>query len=155
MEKNKIKENKMGVMPTGKLLFSMALPMMISMLVQALYNVVDSVYVAQLSQDALNAVSLSFPIQNLMIALGSGIGVGMNALLSKSLGEKNYEQANKYAENGIFLSLLVCYTAYIRAYGRKVVFRFTDGYSGHSAGRRGLFNNMLLRLFRAFWSDDF
>ena len=105
MEKNKIKENKMGVMPTGKLLFSMALPMMISMLVQALYNVVDSVYVAQLSQDALNAVSLSFPIQNLMIALGSGIGVGMNALLSKSLGEKNYEQANKYAENGIFLSL--------------------------------------------------
>ena len=70
MEKNKIKENKMGVMPTGKLLFSMALPMMISMLVQALYNVVDSVYVAQLSQDALNAVSLSFTID------GIGLGIG-------------------------------------------------------------------------------
>lgn len=83
MEKNKIKENKMGVMPTGKLLFSMALPMMISMLVHALYNVVDSVYVAQLSQDALNAVSLSFPIQNLMIALGSGIGVGMKRFYQK------------------------------------------------------------------------
>ena len=92
-------ENKMGTMPVGRLLANMAVPMMISMLVQALYNVVDSIYVAQLSQDALNAVSLSFPIQNLMIALGSGIGVGMNALLSKSLGEKNYEQAFTYIHN--------------------------------------------------------
>lgn len=83
----------------------MALPLMISMLVQALYNVVDSVYVAQLSQNALNAVSLSFPIQNLMIAVASGTGVGVNALLSKSLGEKNHEMANKFAINGVFLAI--------------------------------------------------
>ncbi len=99
------KENKMGTMPVNKLLVTMALPIMISMLVQALYNVVDSVYVAQLSQEALNAVSLSFPIQNLMIALGSGTGVGINALLSKSLGEKNPALANKYAINGVFLAI--------------------------------------------------
>lgn len=97
-------ENKMGVMPIPKLLFSMALPMMASMLIQALYNVVDSIFVARLSEDALTAVSLAFPMQNLMIAVGSGIGVGMNAMLSKKLGEKKQEEANRTAINGIFLS---------------------------------------------------
>ena len=99
-----IQENKMGVMPVGKLLLTMSLPMMISMLVQALYNVVDSYFVAKLSQDALNAVSLSFPIQNLMIAVAVGTGVGLNALLSRNLGERNFEGANQAAGNGLFLS---------------------------------------------------
>ncbi len=99
-------ENKMGVMPIAPLLAGMAVPMMISMLVQALYNVVDSIFVAQLSQDALNAVSLAFPLQNLMIAVGGGTGVGMNALLSRSLGEKKQEQADRAANTGIFLFLL-------------------------------------------------
>ncbi|MGN0594206.1 MAG: MATE family efflux transporter [Hominimerdicola sp.] len=101
-----VKENKMGTLPVNKLLISMSLPIMISMLVQALYNIVDSIFVAKISENALTAVSLAFPIQNLMIALGAGTGVGINALLSKSLGEKNYEQANKAANNGIFLVLI-------------------------------------------------
>jgi len=98
-------ENKMGVLPVGKLLFSMAVPMMISMLFQALYNVVDSVFVAMLSQDAMNAVSLAFPLQMLTIALGGGTGVGMNALLSRSLGEKNQAAVDRIANTGIFLFL--------------------------------------------------
>lgn len=100
------KENKMGVMPIGKLLISMSVPMMISMLVQALYNVVDSYFVAQLSQDALNAVSLSFPVQNLMISIAVGTGVGVNALLSRNLGERDFEGASRAAGNGIVLALL-------------------------------------------------
>lgn len=96
----------MGVMPVNKLLLNMSVPMMISMLVQALYNIVDSIFVARLSEDALTAVSLAFPIQTLMVAVGAGTGVGVNALLSKSLGEKNYETANKTAMNGIFLAFL-------------------------------------------------
>ena len=98
-------ENKMGTMPVGRLLAGMAVPMMISMLVQAFYNVVDSVFVAQLSQDALNAVSLAFPLQNLMIAVGGGTAVGMNALLSRSLGEKRQDMADRAANTGIFLAL--------------------------------------------------
>ena len=96
-------ENKMGVMPIPKLLISMALPMMIAMLVQALYNVVDSIFVSQLGENALTAVSLAFPIQNLMIAVATGTGVGVNALLSKSLGEKNFPLVNKAAINAVFL----------------------------------------------------
>ncbi len=103
MEKS---ENKMGVMPVNKLLISMSLPMMISMLVQALYNIVDSIFVSRISEDALTAVSLAFPLQTLMIAFGTGTGVGVNALLSKSLGEKDYEKADKTAENGVFLAVL-------------------------------------------------
>ena len=99
-------ENKMGIMPIPALLFSMALPMMASMLVQALYNVVDSIFVAKINEDALTAVSLAFPMQNLMIAAASGIGVGMNALLSKKLGEKNFQSANRAACNGILLAFL-------------------------------------------------
>ena len=101
-------ENKMGVRPVNKLLLNMAVPMIISMLVQALYNVVDSVFVAQLSEDALNAVSLAFPVQNLMIAVAVGTGVGINALLSRSLGQKNYERANQTAMNGLFLAAVSC-----------------------------------------------
>ncbi len=99
-------ENKMGTMAIAPLLAGMAVPMMISMLVQALYNVVDSIFVARISQDALNAVSLAFPLQNLMIAVGGGTGVGMNALLSRSLGEKKQDQADQAANTGIFVFLL-------------------------------------------------
>lgn len=98
-------ENKMGVMPVNKLLLSMSLPIMISMLVQALYNIVDSIFVAMISENALTAVSLAFPIQSLMIAVATGTGVGVNAILSKSLGEKNFHRANKAAVNGVFLAL--------------------------------------------------
>ena len=101
-----MQENKMGVMPVGKLLFSMSLPMIVSMLIQALYNVVDSIFVARISENALTAVSLAFPFQNLMIAVGVGTGVGVNALLSRSLGEKNFDQANKAADNGVFLAVI-------------------------------------------------
>ena len=94
----------MGYMPINRLLLSMSLPMMISMLVQALYNVVDSVFVSYISEDALAAVGLAFPAQNLMIAVATGTGVGINALLSKSLGEKNFDTANRTAVNGIFLA---------------------------------------------------
>lgn len=99
------RENKMGVMNENKLLITMALPLIISMLVQACYNIVDSVFVAMISEDALTAVSLAFPIQTIMIALGTGTGVGINALLSKSLGEKNYAKANRAAANGTFLAI--------------------------------------------------
>lgn len=100
------KENKMGVMPVNKLLISMSLPMVISMLVQALYNVVDSVFVAKISENALTAVSLAFPVQSVLISLGAGMGVGVNALLSRSLGEKDYKMVNKTAMNGIFMSFV-------------------------------------------------
>lgn len=99
-------ENKMGTMPEGRLLFSMSLPMMISMLVQAMYNVVDSIFVSRIGENALTAVSLAFPLQTLLIAIGAGTGVGVNSLLSKSLGEKDYEKANRTAMNGIFLYVL-------------------------------------------------
>ena len=98
----------MGVMPVNRLLLSMSVPMMLAMLVQALYNVVDSVFVSQLSEDALNAVSLAFPIQNIMIALAVGTGVGVNALLSKSLGEREFERANRTAEHGVLLAAITC-----------------------------------------------
>ena len=99
-------ENKMGVMPIPKLLITMSLPMIASMLVQALYNIVDSMFVAQLNENALTAVSLAFPIQNLMIAVAAGTGVGINALLSRSLGEKQFDTANTIARNGILLGVL-------------------------------------------------
>lgn len=105
MENHSLQENKMGVMPVGKLMVNMALPMIISMLVQALYNVVDSVYVSQVSESAVTALSLAFPVQNLQIGFAVGIGVGVNSLLSKSLGEKNQEAANRTAGNGLVLML--------------------------------------------------
>ena len=99
-------ENKMGTMPVNKLLISMSLPMIISMLVQAMYNVVDSVFVAQISENALTAVSLAFPLQNLMIAFAGGTAVGVNALLSRSLGEKNQDHVNHTATNSVFIFLM-------------------------------------------------
>ncbi|WP_277630753.1 MATE family efflux transporter [Atopococcus tabaci] len=99
-------ENKMGTLPINKLILSMSLPMMISMVIQSLYNIVDSMFVAQLGEEALTAVSLAFPIQNLMIAVMVGTGVGMNALLSRNLGEKKFVEANKTALNGVFLAVV-------------------------------------------------
>ena len=107
MSTTTLKENKMGVMPIGKLLVNMALPMIISMLVQALYNVVDSIYVSRISESAVTALSLAFPVQNLQIGFAVGIGVGINSLLSKSLGEGNQEAANRTAGNGMILMFLV------------------------------------------------
>lgn len=103
-QENVQRENKMGTMPVNRLLITMSIPMIISMLVQALYNVVDSVFVSQINENALTAVSMAFPIQNLMIAVAVGTGVGTNALLSRSLGEKNQEMANKAANNSVFLA---------------------------------------------------
>lgn len=116
-------ENKMGTMPIPKLLVSMSLPMIISMLVQALYNVVDSIFVAQINENALTAVSLAYPVQNLMIAVASGTGVGVNALLSRSLGEKNYDQVSKAAHNSILLSICSCIVfALIGIFGSRLFF---------------------------------
>lgn len=106
MENNVKKENKMGIMPINRLLVTMSLPIMISMLVQALYNVIDSIFVSYVSEKALTAVSLAFPFQNLMIAVGSGTGVGINALLSRNLGEKNLDSANRAANTGVFLAAM-------------------------------------------------
>lgn len=106
-----LQENKMGVMPVNKLLISMSLPIMISMLVQAMYNIVDSIFVAQVDEYAVRAVSLSFPVQSLMIAFAVGTSVGINALLSRSLGEKDFDRANKVAQNGVFVAL-VCYVLF-------------------------------------------
>ena len=100
------KENRMGTQPVKQLIISMSLPMMISMLVQALYNVVDSIFVARIGEGALTAVTLAFPLQNLMIAVGSGTGVGINALLSRSLGEKNFNRSDSAANNGLFLTFM-------------------------------------------------
>lgn len=97
------KENKMGVMPVNRLLVTMSLPMILSMLVQALYNVVDSIFVARINENALTAVSLAFPIQSLMIAVAAGTCVGINAILSRSLGEKDFDKVNKCACNGILM----------------------------------------------------
>ena len=105
-------ENKMGVMPIPKLIINMSLPMILSMLVQALYNVVDSFFVARYDQAALTAVSLAFPAQNLMIGFATGTAVGVNALLSRALGAKDTERANQVAENGVFLAL-VCYVLFL------------------------------------------
>lgn len=111
-ENQEIRENKMGTIPVGKLLISMSLPMMISMLVQALYNIVDSIFVAQVDEYAVRAVSLSFPIQSLMIAIAVGTAVGINALLSRSLGEKDFDKVNRTAENGVFVAVL-CYLIFV------------------------------------------
>lgn len=103
---SKFRENKMGTMPINRLLITMSLPIIISMLVQALYNIVDSIFVAQISEDALTAVSLAYPIQNLMIAIASGTGVGLNSYLSKCLGAKDFTHANKAANVSIFLAII-------------------------------------------------
>lgn len=105
---SQVGENKMGTMPVNKLLISMSLPMILSMLVQALYNIVDSYFVSHFSDNALTAVSMAFPAQTLMIALAGGTGVGVNALLSYNLGRGDREAASKVARHGIFLALMSC-----------------------------------------------
>ncbi len=119
-----MQENKMGVMPVNKLIISMSLPIMASMLVQALYNIVDSVFVAKISENALTAVSMAFPIQNLMIAVGAGTAVGVNALLARSLGERDQKKVNQIAENAVFL-VLVSYILFllIGVFGAEPFFR--------------------------------
>ena len=116
-------ENKMGVMPIGRLLLTMSGPMMISMLIQALYNVVDSMFVSYISEAALTAVSLAYPMQNLMIAVATGTGVGINALLSRNLGEKNFPMVNRTAGNAIFLGL-VSYVVFsvVGLFGSRIYF---------------------------------
>lgn len=106
MAQETLRENKMGTMPENQLLLSMAVPMMISMLVQALYNIVDSIFVSRICEDALTAVSMAFPWQNIVIAIAVGFGVGINALLSRALGQKNAERVNQVAVNGLLLALL-------------------------------------------------
>lgn len=124
---SEVKENKMGTMPTNKLLVTMSIPMAISMLVQALYNIVDSIFVARVDapQYALAAVSLAFPIQSLMIALTAGTGVGMNAYLSKNLGMKNFDEANKTASNALFLAFITWLViALFGVFGVKLFYSF-------------------------------
>ena len=144
-------ENKMGVMPVNKLLLSMSLPMMISMVVQALYNIVDSVFVSHYSLKALTAVSLTFPYQNLMIAFATGTGVGINALLSRNLGEKNFNGANKAAVNGVFVSLLTSIAFAIAGLCLSTVFFTAQGASGEVVehGRRymGICSGFCVALF--------
>ena len=124
MPEETLRENKMGTMPENKLLLSMAVPMMISMLVQALYNIVDSIFVSRICEDALTAVSMAFPWQNIVIAIAVGFGVGINALLSRALGQKNAERVNQVAINGLLLAglsyllVLVAGLIGIRAYMR-------------------------------------
>ena len=124
MPEETLRENKMGTMPENKLLLSMAVPMMISMLVQALYNIVDSIFVSRICEDALTAVSMAFPLQNIIISIAVGFGVGINALLSRALGQKNAERVNQVAINGLLLAglsyllVLVAGLLGIRAYMR-------------------------------------
>ena len=112
MQNQAIRENKMGVMPMGKLVITMSLPIVASMLVQALYNVVDSMFVSMISQEALNAVSLAFPAQNLMIGFATGSAVGVNALVSRALGAKDTDRANRVAVNGIFIAFC-CFVLFL------------------------------------------
>ena len=124
MPEETLRENKMGTMHENKLLLSMAVPMMISMLVQALYNIVDSIFVSRICEDALTAVSMAFPWQNIVISIAVGFGVGINALLSRALGQKNAERVNQVAVNGLLLAglsyllVLVAGLIGIRAYMR-------------------------------------
>ena len=121
-------ENKMGTMPEGRLIVTMSFPIMLSMLVQALYNIVDSAFVARISEDALTAVSLAFPVQLLMIAVATGAGVGVNALLSRRLGEKKQAEADAVAVNGIFLSICfwLIFAVLGLLFGRQFIALFTD-----------------------------
>lgn len=124
----------MGVMPVNKLLITMALPMVISMLVQALYNIVDSIFVAKISENALTAVSIAFTMQNLMIAVASGLGVGINALLSRSLGQKDFKQVNRTATNGIFLELIGCLIFVVLGFLAVAPFYEAQSGTGENAG---------------------
>ena len=124
-------ENKMGTMPEGRLIVTMSFPIMLSMLMQALYNIVDSAFVARISEDALTAVSLAFPVQLLMIAVATGAGVGVNALLSQRLGQKRQDEADAVAVNGIFLAVCcwIVFAVFGLLFGRRFIALFTDAAS--------------------------
>ena len=145
-------ENKMGVMPLNRLLISMSVPMMISMLVQALYNIVDSMFVAQLSENALTAVSLAFPAQNLMIAVATGTGVGVNAALSRNLGEKNFDRANRIADHapgGYELHRI----RDLRSLLCETVLPSPDRYRGDCGSRNYLFESLHDRFLRTLYGN--
>ena len=147
-------ENKMGNMPVDRLLITMSLPMMISMLVQALYNIVDSIFVSRINEYALRAVSLAFPIQSLMIAVAVGTGVGINAFLSRTLGEKDFKKANTIAVNGIFIEL-VSYVIFVLVgiFVSRPFFCQPDGDSGGAGVRRRLSDGVLLCQHRNLHAD--
>ena len=147
-----ISKNKMGIMPVPKLLISMSLPMRISMLVQALYNILDSMFVAQLSEDALTAVSLAFPVQNLMIAVSAGTGVGINSLLSRCLGEKKFDEANAAARNGIFLAIL---SAIVFGRGCPPVLYPSNRQSRHFRIRNPIYGRHQHNVHRSFHAGNF
>lgn len=156
MTEASVAENKMGVMPIPKLLITMSLPMMLSMLVQALYNIVDSMFVAQLSEDALTAVSLAFPIQTLMIAISSGTGVGINALLSRNLGEKNFEGANSARKERIILKYCKLYhLCHRRRTGIAPFLYDADGQSDHHQIRNGIYDDYHRLFCRNLPADHF
>ncbi|MEG2053544.1 MAG: MATE family efflux transporter [Oscillospiraceae bacterium] len=123
-----IKENKMGIMPIPKLLMSVSAPLMFSMIIQAMYNIVDSIFVAKISEDALTAVSLVFPVQSLIIAVGVGTGVGINSLLSRRLGEKRFKEANSVAVNGLLVSFLsgIVFAVFGLIFARPFISSFTQ-----------------------------
>lgn len=149
-----MEENKMGVMPIGKLIVTMSLPIMISMLVQALYNVVDSVFVARIDEYALTAVSMAFPIQNLMIAVSVGTAVGVNALLARYLGAKDYEKVNKIAENAVFLAIM-SYLVFLLVglFLAEPVLQKPDRYRRNRAVRPTVYFHLLLSVFWCLYPD--
>ena len=146
-------ENKMGVMPLNRLLISMSVPMMISMLVQALYNIVDSMFVAQLSENALTAVSLAFPAQNLMIAVATGTGVGVNAALSRNLGEKNFDRANRIADHAVPGGYELHRIRALRSLLCETVLPSPDRYRGDCGSRNYLFESLHDRFLRTLYGD--
>ena len=149
-----MEENKMGVMPIGKLIVTMSLPIMISMLVQALYNVVDSVFVARIDEYALTAVSMAFPIQNLMIAVSVGTAVGVNALLARYLGAKDYEKVNKIAENAVFSGNHELPGVFIgRTVPGRAVLQKPDRYRRNRAIRPTVYFHLLLSVFWCLYPD--
>ena len=99
-------ENKLGTMSIPKLLFQVSFPIVVSMFIQSMYNLVDSYYIGKINEDAFTAISIAFPIQNIMIGIAVGTGVGMNSLISRYLGEKNYEKSNRTAETGLALAII-------------------------------------------------
>ena len=145
--KQQFPENKMGTMPVGKLIFSMSVPMMISMIVQALYNIVDSIFVSMISEQALTAVSLAFPLQSLMIAFSTGIGVGINAHLSRALGEKSRARVTG-RERPVTRALLCAALCADRHLSRRAVFPRADRRPRNFLLRCSLHAHCLLRLSR-------
>lgn len=149
-----MKDNKLGIMPISKLIWNMSLPIIASMLVQALYNIVDSVFVSQVSEQALTAVTLAFPAQNLMIAVATGTGVGVNALLSRCLGEKNFDHVNKTANHALFLAICnFIVFAVLGLFFSRTFFPSPDGYSGHRRTRDVLSHDLYGILLRPVWRN--